>query len=153
MEVVTPGGMAARLGETGKMMGVVATITAVGVATDVEAREERRVLVVAHSAAKEAPSPEPTGAAVAARGLHEVLGKLCKTWPRRWDEYIQPALWIHRTTPVLRLPGKPTPFHLFFGRDARTQLDATHPEIDGGDFRGGMDIHVAENTLRQTETS
>ena len=50
----------------------------------------------------------------------------------------------HRTTPDLRLPGKPTPFRLFFGRDARTQLDATHPEIDGGDFRGGMHSYVAD---------
>ena len=70
--------------------------------------------------------------------LHQALGELCKTWPRRWDEYIQPTLWIHRTTPDLRLPGKPNPFRPFFGRDARTQLDVTHPEIDGCDFRGGM---------------
>ena len=70
--------------------------------------------------------------------------KLCRTWPRGWDEYVQPALWIHRTTPDLRLPGKPTPFRLFFGRDAPTQLDATHPEIDGGDFRGGMHSYVAD---------
>ena len=76
--------------------------------------------------------------------LHEALGELCKTWPRRWDEYLQPALWIHRTTPDLLLPGKPTPFRLFFGRDARTQLDATHPEIYGGDFRGGMHSYVAD---------
>ena len=32
--------------------------------------------------------------------LHETLGELCKTWPRRWDEYVQPALRIHRTTPT-----------------------------------------------------
>ena len=76
--------------------------------------------------------------------LHDVLGELCKTWPRRWDEYVQPALWIHRTTPDLRLPGKPTAFRLFFGRDTSTQLDATHPEIDGGDFRGGMHSYEAD---------
>ena len=78
-------------------------------------------------------------------GLHEALGELCKTWLRRWDEYVQPALWIHRITPNLRLPGEPTVFRLFFGRDARRQLDATHSEIDGGDFRGGMHSYVAEN--------
>ena len=76
--------------------------------------------------------------------LHEALGELCKTWPRRWDEYVQLALWIRRTTPDLRVPGQPTPFRIFFGRDARTHLDATHPEIDGGDFRGGMHSYVAD---------
>ena len=76
--------------------------------------------------------------------LHEALGKLCKTWPCRLDEYVQPALWIHRITPDLRLPGKPTPLRIFFGRDARTLLVSTHPEIDGGDFRGGMHIYVAD---------
>ena len=44
--------------------------------------------------------------------LHEALGELCETWPRRWDEYVQPALWIQNTTPNLRLPGKPTPSRL-----------------------------------------
>ena len=62
-EVVAPGVVAARVGETGKMVGVVATTTAAGVVTVVEAREERRVLVVAHSAAKGATRPESTGAA------------------------------------------------------------------------------------------
>ena len=77
-------------------------------------------------------------------GLHEALGELCKTWPRRWDEYVQPALWIHRTTPDLRLPANPTAFRFSFGRDARTQLDATQPEIDGGGFRSGMHSNVAD---------
>ena len=76
--------------------------------------------------------------------LQEALGELCKTWSRRWDKYVQPALWIHRTTPDLCLPGKPTPFRLFFGRDVRTQLDATHPKIDGGYFRGEMHSYVAD---------
>ena len=49
------------------MVGVVATTTAAGVATLVEAREERRVLVVAQSAAKGATKPEPTGAAAEVR--------------------------------------------------------------------------------------
>ena len=67
VEVVAPGVVAARLGETGKMVRVVATTTAAEVATVVEAREERRVLAVAQSAAKGATRPEPTGAAAAAR--------------------------------------------------------------------------------------
>ena len=67
MEVVFPGVVAARLGEPGKMGGVVATTTAAGVATVVEAWEGRQVRVVAHSAAKGATRPEPTGAAVPAQ--------------------------------------------------------------------------------------
>ena len=84
MEVGTPGEVAARVGETGKMVGVV------------EAREERRVLVVAHSAAKGATRPEPTGAAVAAReeapddgetanGGPQQTGALSERGPSTWD--------------------------------------------------------------------
>ena len=62
--------------------------------------------------------------------LHETLVELCKSWPRRWDEYVQPALWLHRTTPDPQLPGKATPFRLLFGRDCRTQIDATSPSPD-----------------------
>ena len=57
--------------------------------------------------------------------IHETLVELCKCWPRRWDEYVQPALWLHRTTPDPRLPGKAAPFSLLFGRDCRSQMDAT----------------------------
>ena len=60
----------------------------------------------------------------------------CKGWPRRWDEYVQPALWLHRTTPDSRLPGKATPFRLLFGRDCRTQVDATSPSPDDEDMYG-----------------
>ena len=49
------------------MVGVVATTTAVGVATVVEAREGLRVVVVGQNAAKGATRHEPTGAAAAAR--------------------------------------------------------------------------------------
>ena len=35
-------------------------------------------------------------------------------------------------------------FRLLFGRDARTQLDATHLKMGGGDFRGGMHSYVAD---------
>ena len=41
--------------------------------------------------------------------IHETLVELSKSWPRRWDEYVQPALWLHRTTPDPRLPSKTTP--------------------------------------------
>ena len=62
--------------------------------------------------------------------IHETLVELCKSWPRRWDEYVQPALWLHRTTPDPRLPSKATPFRLLFGRDCRTQMKATSPSRD-----------------------
>ena len=68
MEGVATGVVAARLGGTGKRVGVVATTIAAGVATVVEGRGGRRVLVVAQSAAKGAIRPELTGAAAAARG-------------------------------------------------------------------------------------
>ena len=67
VEVVAPGMVAARLRETGKMVRMVATTTAAGVATVVEAREARRVPVVAQSAAKGATRPEPTRAGAVAR--------------------------------------------------------------------------------------
>ena len=61
--------------------------------------------------------------------------ELGKSWPRRWDECVQPTLWLHRTTPDLRLPGKATPFRLLFGRDCRTQMDVTSrsPDDEGMD--------------------
>ena len=62
--------------------------------------------------------------------IHETLVELCKIWPRRWDGYLQPTLWLHQTTPDLRLPGKANSFLLLFGRDCRTQMDATTPIPD-----------------------
>ena len=64
--------------------------------------------------------------------IHETLVELCKNWPQQWDEYVQPALWRHRTTPDPRRPGKATSFLLLFGRDCRTQMDATSPSPDDG---------------------
>ena len=63
--------------------------------------------------------------------IQETLVELCKTWSRRWDEYVQPALWLHRTTPDPCLPAKATPFLLLFGRNCRTQMDATFPSPNG----------------------
>ena len=56
--------------------------------------------------------------------------KRCESWPRRWDEYVQPALWLHQTTLDPRLPSKATPFRLLLGRDCRTQMGATSPSPD-----------------------
>lgn len=77
---------------------------------------------------------------VAAR---EMLKKLCKTWPRRLDEYVQSALLIQGTSPGTRLPGHPIPFRLLFGGDAQPQLNAVQPEIDGGGFAGGKHSYAA----------
>lgn len=66
--------------------------------------------------------------------------ELCKSWPRRWDEYVQPALWLHRTTPDPRLPSKATPFRLLFGHDYRTQMDATSPSPDNEGIVGLHDL-------------
>ena len=41
--------------------------------------------------------------------IHEILVELPKCWPRRWDEYVQPALWLHRTTPTLGCQARPPP--------------------------------------------
>ena len=78
--------------------------------------------------------------------------ELCKSWARRWDEYVQPALWLHRTTPDPRLPGKAIPFRLLFGRDCRTQMDATSPSSDdeGMDGLHNLIADKSEN-LRQVQ--
>ena len=66
--------------------------------------------------------------------LQGVLAELCSKWSSRWDSFVQPALWLHRTTPDPRLPGSPTPFRLLFGRNVRTQIEAVSPELDGSDL-------------------
>ena len=76
--------------------------------------------------------------------LQEVLAELCKSWPARWDEYVRAACWIQRTTPDPCLPSGGTPFRILFGRDARTNLDALTPTLDGDGFRTGLDNFVAE---------
>ena len=77
--------------------------------------------------------------------IHEALSELCKSWPKCWDEYVQPALWLQRTTPLPRIPDSPTPFTLLFGLDVRSQIDAVTPKLDGSDFlqHGGLHNFVA----------
>ena len=84
--------------------------------------------------------------------IHETLVELCKSWPRRWNEYVQPTLWLHRTTHDLRLPGKVTPFRSLFGRGCRTQMDATLPSLDdeGMDGLHNLIAEKSEN-LRQVQ--
>ena len=64
--------------------------------------------------------------------------EISKPWPRRCNEYVQPTLRQHRTTPDPRLPGKATPFLLLFGRDCRTQMNVTTP---GPDDEGMEELH------------
>ena len=80
------------------------------------------------------------------RLFHETLQELCKSWPRRWDEYVQPALWLYRTNPDPRLPGKATPFRLLFGRDCRTQMDATSPSPDDDGMESSSTIGEGGDT-------
>ena len=42
--------------------------------------------------------------------IYGTLVELCKNWPRRWDKYVQTALWLHRTIPNPCLQGKATSF-------------------------------------------
>ena len=84
--------------------------------------------------------------------IHETLVELCESWPRQWNEYVQPVLSLHRTTPDPRLPGKVTSFHLQFGRDNRTQMDATSlsPDDEGMDGLHNLIMDKSEN-LRQVQ--
>lgn len=78
--------------------------------------------------------------------IPEALSKPCKSWPIRWDEYVQPALWPQRTKPLPWPPGSPTPFRLRFGRGVLSPVDAIAPEFDGSDFlqHCGLRIVVAD---------
>ena len=62
------------------------------------------------------------------------------------------TVWPHRTTPDPRLPGKSTPFRLLFGRDCRTQMNATSPSPDdeGMDGLRNLIADKSEN-LRQVQ--
>ncbi|CAM9478629.1 unnamed protein product, partial [Sphacelaria rigidula] len=72
------------------------------------------------------PAEHPRGQGTVERDggwLHDVLAELCKQWSKWWDECVDPAVWVHRTTPDPSLPNNPTPFKLPFGRELRTQID------------------------------
>lgn len=68
--------------------------------------------------------------------IQGVLSKLWNHWPLRWDEYVQPVLWLHRTTSNPRLPGGPTHFRLLFGLVVRTQIEAISPQLHDSDLVG-----------------
>ena len=85
--------------------------------------------------------------------IDETLVELRKTWRRQWGEYVQPALWLHQTTPDPRLPGKAAPFLLVFGRGCSTQIDATTPSPDDEGVEGLYDlIHDKSEALYLVRT-
>ena len=55
-----------------------------------------------------------------------------------------PACWIQRVTPDPALPSNATPFRVFVGRDARTQMDKMTFSLNGSEFRGGLGSVVAD---------
>lgn len=71
--------------------------------------------------------------------LHDVLVELCKQWSERWDKYVDPAVWINRTTPDPPLPASPTQFNMHFGREPCTQLDIVSPEAESPPLNNMMD--------------
>ena len=58
--------------------------------------------------------------------IHEALVELCKSWPRRWDEYVQPALWLHRMTPDLGCQAKPPPSAFYSAETAVPRWTLPH---------------------------
>lgn len=80
--------------------------------------------------------------------LHEVLAELCESWPRRWDEYVPVATWIHRVEPDASLPNNASPYKMLFGRDPRTPLDQIAPTLD--DPTPGQSLERTVTELRQT---
>ena len=65
---------------------------------------------------------------------------------------MQPALWLHRSTPDPRLPGKATPLPLLFGRDCHIQMNATSPSPDDKGM-DGLHNPIADKSenLRQVQ--
>ena len=62
------------------------------------------------------------------------------------------TLWLHWTIPDPRLPGKANPFRLLFGRDCRTQIDATSPSSDDEGMDELRNRNATSENLRQVQT-
>ena len=76
--------------------------------------------------------------------LHEALSHLCAACPRRWDDYVPVATWIHRVTPDTTLPGGASPYRILFGRDPRSHIDAVTPALDSNTLGQGLERTVAD---------
>ena len=77
--------------------------------------------------------------------LHEIMVELCKGLPGTRDEYVEGAYWVQQTTLDPGLPSGGTAFRVLFGPNARSDLDALTPALDGDAFRTGLDTFKAEN--------
>lgn len=76
--------------------------------------------------------------------LQEMLTQLCAAWPRRWDEYVPIATWIHRMEPDDSLTGGASPYRMLFGRDPRTQLDDLAPTLDDDAVGAGLERTIED---------
>eukprot|EP00752_Nemacystus_decipiens_P015644 g13961.t1 len=76
--------------------------------------------------------------------LQEALSLLCKAWPKRWDDYVPVATWIHRVTPDPALPGGVSPYQILFGRPPRSHIDLLAQPLDAASFGQGLDRTVEE---------
>eukprot|EP00752_Nemacystus_decipiens_P011522 g10231.t1 len=76
--------------------------------------------------------------------LQEALSLLCKAWPKRWDDCVPVATWIHRVTPDPALPGGVSPYQILFGRPPRSHIDLLAQPLDAASFGQGLDRTVEE---------
>jgi len=76
--------------------------------------------------------------------LQEALALLCKAWPKRWDDYVPVATWIHRVTPDPALPGGASPYQILFGRPPRSHVDFLAQPLDRVAFGQGLERNVEE---------
>ena len=82
--------------------------------------------------------------------LQEVLSLLRRSWPKRWDDYVPAAAWIHRVTPDPSLPGGASPYQILFGRPPRSHIDFLAQPLDGAAFGQGLKRTVeAQHHLTQ----
>ena len=82
--------------------------------------------------------------------LQEVLSLLCVSWPKRWDDYVPVAAWIHRVTPDPSLPGGASPYQILFGRPPRSHIDFLAQPLDDAAFGQGLERTVeAQHHLTQ----
>eukprot|EP00752_Nemacystus_decipiens_P002232 g2117.t1 len=79
--------------------------------------------------------------------LQEALSLLCKAWPKRWDDYVPVATWIHRVTPDPALPGGVSPYQILFGRPPRSHIDLLAQPLDAASFGQGLDRTVVNVLL------